>query len=308
MKKKIWISIFAICIGAGLLTSCSAVSETNDLLFMSSSKSDSMIAPAAMEMTAEMDSEIVNSMERAAFEGGVQFTAAETPNNKVIHTASLEIETKTFDETTSAVTRLCKENGGYAEYSYVSGKGNASGRMHAEYTFRIPSENLDRFIELANEEFTVVSENLSGTDVSGIYYDTEARLVTLRIQQERLNELVKEAAGLEDIIRLNQELTNVEYQIESLSGNLKSWDGQIAYSSVSIRVRYLAELDIGTTETGFGEKIQNTWNTSISALTSIAENVSLMIIFFLPFLTIIAIVITIIIVSVKIHKKRKKKV
>jgi len=70
--------------------------------------------------------------------------------------------------------------------------------------------------------------------VGEAYYDSEARLATQRTKLERLQKLLEEAAGLEDIILLEQALSETELQIEYLTGDLRRYDSLIGYSTVNI--------------------------------------------------------------------------
>ena len=291
--------ILLICLTAGvILTGCAASRE--------------QMSPQT-GVNSGTGAAVSDEMERSAQADSVEQVAAnmKTPvanaGNKMIRNVTMEMESKDFSKTTTDLNRLASEKGGYVERSFVSGNIKSRTAKSAEYVFRIPAENLDSFLENSREIFSVISENISATDVSGSYYDTEARLKTLRIQQDRLNELLKEAAGLEDIILLNERLTEVEYQIESLAGSLKSWDNQIAYSTVSIYVTGLSDLDTGRVETTFGERVRTAWSNSLSTLQEVAETAALLFVFLLPFLLIVIIILVLIIVIRRANKKRKKK-
>ena len=70
---------------------------------------------------------------------------------------------------------------------------------------------------------------------------------------------------MEVIIQLQQELSNVRYQIESIQGTLRRLDSQIAYSTVTITIREVYESTvIQTPPKTLGQRISytfsNTWD------------------------------------------------
>ena len=89
------------------------------------------------------------------------------------------------------------------------------------------------------------------------YADTEAHLESLKIKQERYQELLKEATEMEDIITLESALSDVEYEIEWYSSDLNRYDSLISYSTIDINLtEVLKETNVPTTG-DFGERVQN---------------------------------------------------
>ena len=93
-------------------------------------------------------------------------------------------------------------------------------------TVRVPSEKFRLFLDEAGTVGHVTYRSEYTEDVGEAYYDSEARLATQRTKLERLQKLLEEAAGLEDIILLEQALSETELQIE--------YDSLIGYSTVNI--------------------------------------------------------------------------
>ena len=70
----------------------------------------------------------------------------------------------------------------------------------------------------------MVSQSGSAEDVGQNYSDIELRLQTQRTKQERLLALLEKAATMEDIISLENALSETEYQIEQYTSDLKRYD------------------------------------------------------------------------------------
>ena len=68
------------------------------------------------------------------------------------------------------------------------------------------------------------------------YSDIESRLKTLRMEQERLWELLAKADTTEAIILLEKRLTEVSSEIESSESRMRYLDNSVTYSTVNLSI------------------------------------------------------------------------
>jgi len=211
---------------------------------------------------------------------------------KIIKTAHIEMETLNFDATTKGIIEKTSKIGGYIENSDVTGKnigqkGNVQNRR-ASYRLRVPEYQLDSFILEFGNLGNVINSKTAGKDITGEYFDTEAHLKSLEIQEERLLEIFKKATEIKDIIELERELTDVRYRIENLTGTLKKWDNLVSYSTVDVYVYEVYEIqEVKTTPVSLGAKIVNGFNSSIKALIYMGKELIVLLATLVPFLIII---------------------
>lgn len=93
-------------------------------------------------------------------------------------------------------------------------------------------------------------------NVTDEYYDIEARLKSLRTQEERLLALLEQSGSLEDIVQLEQALSDVTYEIEKLTGTLRNYDSLIEYMTVTIDLREVTrETEVTQAPVTLGERI-----------------------------------------------------
>lgn len=168
---------------------------------------------------------------------------------KLIRRAELSIQTTQFDQTADSLEKLVEECGGYFEQSSVYGGSyrDANARRSGEYVVRIPAEKYQAFLSGSGDLGYVTQLTESSEDVGEQYYDTESRLRTQRTKQERLLELLEKAETMEDIISLENALSEVEYQIEQYTSTLNRYDALIGFSTFNI---YLSEVSKVTEEVG----------------------------------------------------------
>ena len=169
-------------------------------------------------------------------------SAPKAENEKIIYSADLELETKSFDTACMSLDQAVSGMGGRYESRTLHQQGSYRSLC---CTVRVPSEKFRLFLDEAGTVGHVTYRSEYTEDVGEAYYDSEARLATQRTKLERLQKLLEEAAGLEDIILLEQALSETELQIEYLTGDLRRYDSLIGYSTVNITLGEVYRLTTG---------------------------------------------------------------
>lgn len=192
-------------------------------------------------------------------ENGAEEIKPQQSNRKIIKTVSISTETKEFDKFINTVSNKVEALGGYLESTDISGKSinhSSDYLRRANITARIPQERLSDFVTLVDDNSNITNKSESAEDVTLSYADTEARISSLRVEQNRLNELMKEAEDIDTIIALENRLTVVRYEIESHESRLRSMDNKVDYSTVYLNVSEVREITpVVTKELSFGEKV-----------------------------------------------------
>ncbi len=183
---------------------------------------------------------------------------------KIIRDAQLEVQSLDFDAFLAGVTQRINELGGYVESNSVTGQSYTSGKSmrSARLVARIPAEKLDEFLTAVDGMGNVISREEGLSDVTDTYVDIEARLASLRTEYDTLLGLLEKAESLEDIITLQDRLTDVRYQLESYEARLRSYDSQIAFSTVSMSIREV-ERETPVEEESFGEEVRRRFGESL---------------------------------------------
>lgn len=180
---------------------------------------------------------------------------------KIIYTADVDLETKEFDQASQALEEAVKELGGWFESRSLY-QGGSYRRLSC--TIRVPAEQFEPLLERAGEAAHMVSRDAYSEDVSEAYYDSEARLTTQRTKLERLQTLLAQAATMEDIIALENALSETELQIEYLTGSLRRYDSLVGYSTVNLQLREVYRLSTDEeTPMTFGERLGSAFSTGL---------------------------------------------
>src|SRR5205807_4844906 len=99
-----------------------------------------------------------------------------------------------------------------------------------------------RFLEKIRRHGELRNQTLGTEDVTKAYLDTNARLKNARVMEQRLIDMLKTKTGkVSDLLQVEKELGRVREDIEKMQGDLKYWDSQVQFATVTIS---LAEKDM----------------------------------------------------------------
>ncbi len=248
MKRNRVLPTFFIALSLLLSACASSGSTAVGTPAAAPAPSQAMDYAAAEESKAYLDDSRLNLTEYStvtgygtAVSGSRVYTDAES---KLIRQASVSIQTTDFQTAVAALDKLTADLGGYYENAQTQGGDyyDSNARRYANYTVRIPKDNYDAFLEAAGDIGHVVSSSESSTDVGDQYYDTELRLKTLQTKQERLMALLEKADLMEDIITIENSLSDVQYQIEQYTSTLKRYDGLVDFATINISINEVIKL------------------------------------------------------------------
>jgi hypothetical protein len=142
--------------------------------------------------------------------------APQVSDRMVIQNSYLSLLVKNVRESVSQITEHAKAQGGYMVDTSLQNPQDAAS---ATVTVRIPAKNLDPVLSyFRNLGVKVVSENLTGQDVTDQYVDIDARLATLEKTKLKFEEILGRAVLVKDILEVQRELINLQSQIDALKG------------------------------------------------------------------------------------------
>jgi hypothetical protein len=177
-------------------------------------------------------------------------------NAKMVYTASIQAETQDYDACTAALEELVDKLGGYLEYA--SSDSHGDGSRSASYTVRVPAREFRGFLRTVGEISHVTSQDQNAENISERYYDTESRLETQKTKMERLQMLLSKAETMEDIIDLENAISETEYQIEQLTGSLRHYDSLVDFATIDVRLREVLRLTtVEEAPPTFGSRLGN---------------------------------------------------
>jgi hypothetical protein len=166
--------------------------------------------------------------------------APELANRKLIRNATVELEIASFDDAVQKITAFANEEHGYV--ATTDSQKQANGKLRGQVVLKVLPENLDRLLQKLRTVGELKNQTLGTEDVTKAYLDTDARLKNARVMEQRLIEMLKTKTGkVSDLLQVEKELGRVREEIEKMQGELKYWDSQVQFATVTIS---LAEKDM----------------------------------------------------------------
>ena len=221
---------------------------------------------------------------------------------KLIRDVNMSVEARDFDGVLSQITDKVRELGGYVESSDVSGISvnsyGGSQQRYADIRARIPADRLDRFVETVESAGNVTSKQEQVTDVTLRYSDVQSRKKSMEIEQERLWALLEKAESLDAVVALEARLSEIRYELESYTSQLRLYDNQVDYSTVSINMREVKDLT-PTAPDSIGTRIQKGFNRSLHNLGEGGTDLIVWIASNSPILLVLAVIIAAVVLFVR---------
>ncbi len=243
-------------------------------------------------------------------EGTVESQEVTDSSRKLITTMNISAETEDLDSVLSSVETRVKDLGGYIEASSIYNGSKYYGRdivRNASLTIRIPASKLDSFIAAVQNETNITNKSTNVEDVTLHYVDIESRKNALKEEEKRLLEIVQSAETVEDIIKVEERLADVRYEIESIESQLRTYDNKINYSTVYLDIEEVTRFT-ETEPKGAIQRMGEGFMESVADVISAIVEAFVWLVIHIPQIIICIILIAVVIIIIRaIDKAGKKK-
>jgi hypothetical protein len=194
------------------------------------------------------------------------------PGRKIVRSGSLAIVSDDPQETVRRVTELAQQLGGYVEKASVSGSERRA--QSAEMVLRIPEAKLDPAREQIKKLAKHVNQDaVEATDVTRQFVDMDARLRSLKAQEEQYLVLMKRATAVKDMTEIQEKLGELRTEIDSLQGEFEYLKKQIQLSSLSLRIEPAAEAQVAGFYWHPWASIKRSFRSMLEGLADFADNI-----------------------------------
>lgn len=242
MKTRITSLPAFLLLGMLVLNACGAPAAQEEPIGFADSAAATE-APPAVEAEQPLDAQSGADSEPMLKEGYVYETGTENDvaltTHLVIKTAEMHLLVKESDNAIERVTQIAGDTGGYIVSSRVWNQPYADGKSYkyATVTIAVPVTQFERALNrLRNLAVQVIDENASGDDVTDQYVDLQSQLANLEATRERIKSFLDQAQNVDEALRINQQLSEIERQIEEIKGRINYLDDRSAFSTITINI------------------------------------------------------------------------
>ena len=238
-----------------LMCGCGAAKNAYDVSSDLATNSKSAGSLVMQDSVAESDDGGVAMAQNTANSDGSESTGDIGGNTvkydvsrKLIKDASVSLQTKEFDSLMANLDKAITACGGYVSSNEIGGSSyyySDSTCRWATVVARIPAEKLDEFLGSISAMGKVVSKRSGIRDVTSDYIDVESHLTALKTEQTALLALLgKDGASLEEIIAVQDRLSEVRAEIESYEKQRRVFDDLISYSTVTLSLEEVERVTV----------------------------------------------------------------
>ncbi len=237
MKTKRNISLFVIIMLSLIVSACAGAKSSEQV----ASDWDAIEPAYENEYMAEAPEMEESVLEERGLSTGSGVTASAV-ERLVIYNANLEIAVEQPEEVLEEIMDMAESAGGFVVSSNLYQTYTEYGSLpRARVTIRVPAGELDSIMDAIkamtpDPEEDVISENISGQDVTAEYTDLQSRLRNLEAAEEALVKLMEDARDPEDVLNIFDELTYYRGEIEIVKGRIRYLEESADLSAISIEI------------------------------------------------------------------------
>ncbi len=192
-------------------------------------------APAPNEAEGKSDAKATAALPANA---GLNDKGAALPaiERKIIRNAELTLQTDQPDEGLRRITAAAEARGGFVVTSEATQRGANAGR-NVKVIARVPSAQFNEFLaEVRQNGARVLSERITGQDVTEEFIDLEARLRVQKETETRYLDFLKQAKNVTDALTVQAELAKVRTVIEQIEGRKRFLESQSSLSTITVNL------------------------------------------------------------------------
>ncbi len=265
MKSPFRITLFVIVFAALTLAACGAPAQAQVA---------PMVEPAATAVGADIYSEVVpvpaqgatdqeanapslqkssagsgtggapqtqsdpSILDTTTFQTGTEALTGVQTDHMIIKNAEIKLLVEKTDNGIDRSMQIVSDVGGYIISSKVWYQQiNENNYKYATITIGVPVGQFEIAMRrLRGLALRVLDENASGQDVTSEYVDLQSQLGNLQATGDRIRSFLTDAKTVEESLRINQELTNIEGQIEQVKGRMNFLSNRSAYSTITVNI------------------------------------------------------------------------
>ena len=240
---------------------------------------------------------------------GTDFTTvANTPSaledQKLIYTADVSIDTTDFQKSIDALRKLMADCDAFAEYEDQWSYGSQD--LHVlNVTLRVPAEKYDELMAgMDGIEGTVTNRSSQVINITREYADNEAVIEGLEIQEERLLDMMEKAETIEEMILVEERLSEVQIELNRTRTSRENMDSEVSLSTVCVTINEV-RYSTTTTETGYLERVGNAFADMWDSLVEGVGDFGIALIYAIPAIVVLVVIILLVRRAIRNYNKKK---
>ena len=153
-------------------------------------------------------------------------------DKKIIKTAFLKLEIKDFKTYSDVVHKAAKQYGGYVANEE---QNQSEEKIESTISIKVPVAQFESIMmQLPAGAEKIVEKKITTEDVTGEVVDTKSRLQAKEQMRLKYLEFLKQAKNMEDVLKVQSEINDIQEEMESASGRINFLSHQSSYSTINL--------------------------------------------------------------------------
>lgn len=236
-------------------------------------------------------------------------TVPDADGQKLVRKLRISAETEDLDALLTAIDEKITELSGYIEARDIHNGSQYSGYRYrsASMTVRIPVDNMASFVSHVQDHTNITTSSETVENITLTYVATQSRITALETEQTRLLELLAQAENMEDLLKIEERLTQVRTELEKVTSQLRLYDNMVDYATITLDIDEVGEYTpVEDAPETVWQRIGRGFVKSLKGLGSFFTELFVFLVVASPYLLFIGLVILGIIFLCKRKKKNKK--
>lgn len=152
-------------------------------------------------------------------------------DKKIIKTAILKLEVKDFKSYVDIVHKAAQQYGGYVANEE---QNESDGKIESTISIKVPVEQFESIMTQLPGAEKIIEKKITTEDVTGEVVDTKSRLQAKEQMRLKYLEFLKQSKNMEDVLKVQSEINDIQEEIESASGRVNYLSHQSAFSTINL--------------------------------------------------------------------------
>jgi hypothetical protein len=151
---------------------------------------------------------------------------------QVVRNGEVGLRVEDVEKAERQISQMVAKGGGYVEDTESSDLGGANPTVRM--TLRVPATGFEDSMATLAGLGHVLSKSVNAKDVTAEIVDLGARIKTLAAKEETFREMLRSSRNLNDVMALQDRLTEVRTEIERMDAQRKSLSDLAALSTIKV--------------------------------------------------------------------------
>ncbi|ADD02088.1 putative transmembrane anti-sigma factor [Thermoanaerobacter mathranii subsp. mathranii str. A3] len=156
-------------------------------------------------------------------------------SRKITKNATISLEVEDVNGCYDKVFQLVKEAEGFIETSEETVSSDNIKRVNV--VLKVREDKFESVISQIKDFGKVTALRIDSKDITDQYYDLQARLKNLEVEEQKLQDIMNKATTVKEMLEVESEINRIRSEIESMEGQLKLWENLTSLATINLSIK-----------------------------------------------------------------------